>query len=93
VEAEGCFCIRKSGRQSFSVSQKDGRLIMNSIKTFFEIPNKILQTKCGTLVLETANSRCCFKVLKFFESGSLKGEKRISFNRFKGHLYSKYDKK
>lgn len=90
VEAEGCFCIRKNGSQSFSVSQKNGELIIDSIKTFFEIPNKILLKKCGTLVIETYNSRCCLKVARFFENYTLKGEKKVSFDFFKKHLYSKY---
>jgi hypothetical protein len=68
-------------------------LIIDSIKTFFEIPNKILQKKCGTLVIETYNSRCCLKVAKFFENYTLKGEKNVSFDFFKKHLYLKYVKK
>ena len=90
VEAEGCFCIRKNGNQSFSVSQKNDRLIIDSVKTFFEIPNKVIQKKYGTLVVETFNSRCCFKVSNFFEKYPLRGEKISSFNRFKTHLYLKY---
>ena len=93
VEAEGCFSIRKNSNQSFSVSQKDGKFIIDSIKTFFEIPNKVLQKKCGTFVLETYNSRCCFQVSNFFENYPLKGEKMVSFSRFKDHLYLKYAKK
>jgi hypothetical protein len=89
VEAEGYFCIRKNGNQSFSVSQKNGDLLLNSIKVFLKLPNKVFQKKCGTSVLETYNSRCCFRVIEFFEDYPLKGEKYISFTRFKNYLQSK----
>jgi hypothetical protein len=52
-EAEGCFCIRKNGSQSFSISQKSVLLLIESIKSYFELPNKIqLQKKSETFVFE-----------------------------------------
>lgn len=93
VEAEGCFCIRKNGNQSFSISQKNDKLIIESIKSYFKIPNKILQKKCGTFVIETYNSKNCFLIVEFFERYPLRGEKNKSFERFKIHMESKYNKK
>ena len=93
VEAEGCFCIRKNGNQSFSVSQKTDKLMIESVKAYFKIPNKILQKKDGTFVLETYNSKNCFSIIEFFESYPLKGEKNESFEYFRAHMKLKYNKK
>ena len=92
IEAEGCFSIRKDGRQSFSASQKNGELIMESIKTFFEIKNKIVRHKrSDVLEIEVGNRRCCFKVADFFEKYPLKGQKKVSFDLYKQHIESKYN--
>jgi hypothetical protein len=92
IEAEGCFCVRKNGNQSFSISQKNDRLVLESIKNYFELPNKITKKKCGTFVIETYNTKCCFKILHFIEKYQLKGQKSVSFGHFKNHLISKYSK-
>jgi hypothetical protein len=89
-EAESCFCIRKNGSQSFSISQKSDLLLIESIKSYFELPNKIqLQKKSETFVLETYNLRCCLKIINFFDTYNLRGEKGASFDKFKKHVFKK----
>ena len=89
AEAESCFCIRKNGNQSWSISQKGDLEILIIIKNYFELPNKILLKKCGTHVLETYNLKCCTKIIDFFNNYPLKGHKKVSFELFKIHLEGK----
>ena len=88
-EAESCFCVRLNGNQSYSISQKDDLIIIESIKEFFDLPNKILKKKCGTYVLETYNVKCCVNIINFFDKYKLLGDKLNSFHVFKKHVLSK----
>jgi hypothetical protein len=67
--------------------------MIESVKAYFKIPNKILQKKSGTFVLETYNSKNCFSVIEFFENYPLRGEKNKSFEYFRSHMVSKHNKK
>jgi hypothetical protein len=90
TEAEGCFCIRKSGAQSFSIGQKNDRIIIESIKTFFKLPNKIrTQKQTKFFIIETYNTRSLYQIINFFEQYSLRGEKSGSFQLFKNYFNSK----
>ena len=41
IEAEGCFSIRKNNSPSFSIGQNDDYYLIDSIKSYFNIDNKI----------------------------------------------------
>ena len=41
IEAEGCFSIRKSNNHSFSIGQNDDFYLINAIKEYFKVTNKV----------------------------------------------------
>ena len=41
IEAEGCFSIRKSNNHSFSIGQNDDIYLIEAIKQYFEVTNKV----------------------------------------------------
>jgi LAGLIDADG endonuclease len=92
TEAEGCFCVRQSGSHSFSIAQKDGQEIMQSVKMFFNAPNKIRQTSRVHL-LETYASTVLRRVVSFYDSSTvvgLLGQKRVQLEKFKNALQAKH---
>lgn len=82
VEAEGCFCIRKNKNLSFSIGQKNNLVLINLIKLFFNLPNK-LREKENFFIIETYNKKSIIKIIEFFNNYNLKGEKKESFELFK----------
>tara|TARA_R110001592_G_scaffold150202_4_gene376012 strand:+ start:15821 stop:16561 length:741 start_codon:yes stop_codon:yes gene_type:complete len=86
IEAESCFCIRKNGNHSFSISQKDELIIIELIKNLFKLPNKI-QIKTNNLYLIETYNRKSLKIIIDFCQDKLKGEKRIQFNTFASLFY------
>lgn len=83
VEAGGCFSIRKSGTQSFSIGQKDNEEIIEYIKTLFDLKNKIIKKENNLFVIETYNKQSLTKIIEFFKIYELKGEKKESLKNFK----------
>lgn len=82
VEAEGCFCIRRNGRLSFSIGQKDDRTIIECIQRFFQMANAIQVKKQGMFVIEGGSRPVLSRIIAFFEHYSLYGEKKIQFEKF-----------
>jgi len=82
VEAEGCFCIRKNKRLSFSIGQKDEYEVIKMIATFFHMPNTIQQKSLGMYVVEGSQRAMLRNMIAFFASNPLLGEKKVSFDSF-----------
>ena len=83
VEAEGCFCVRTNGRISFGIGVKDESILMELIKQFFEMPNKIQHKANKMLVVEGSQRSMLQRVVTFFQTHQLVGEKKSSFEKFK----------
>ena len=82
VEAEGCFCIRKNKRLSFSIGQKDEYEVIKMIATFFHMPNTIQQKPLGMYVVEGSQRAMLRNIIAFFASNPLLGEKKVCFDSF-----------
>lgn len=88
IEAEGCFCVRTNGRISFSVGQKDEKILIELIQEFFQMSNKI-QCKANTMfVIEGSQRSMLGRVIQFFDTYEFLGEKKVSFERFKSVFLS-----
>ena len=85
IEAEGCFCIRKSGHHSFSISQNNDKHLIEEIKCYFQInttirrpyPNKYLWS------IETYNKSTLKNIILHCNNYPLIGQKLQSFLKFK----------
>lgn len=83
IEAEGCFCIRKSNTKSFSLSQKNDFFLLDKIKTYLGIQTRIRPLKNNIWVVETYRKTTLEKLEQHLTKYPLLGEKSLSFNRFK----------
>lgn len=82
IEAEGCFCVRRKGTQSFAIGQKNDKAILLSIKEFFCFQNKIQHKQGEMYVLEGGHRRVLGRMIEFLQNYPLLGEKRVSFENF-----------
>ena len=82
IEAEGCFCVRKNGQQSFSIGQKNDLCILLSIQKYFGFQNKIQEKKNQMYVLEGGRRQVLGFMIEFFQKYPLLGEKHVSFLKF-----------
>lgn len=83
IEAEGCFSIRKTKSQSFSIGQKDDVYIILAIKQYFEISNQIRNTSNNFYSIEVYKKETLAKIIKHFINFPLLGKKLDSLNLFK----------
>ena len=93
TEAEGCFCIRKNGNQSFSIGHKIDYEILEIIKILFDLPNTIREQSEKFYVIETYNLKSCIAIIKFFDKYKLRGNKSYTYEYFKSHVKYKYKNK
>ena len=91
TEAEGCFCVRKNGNQSFSIGHKIDYEILEIIKRLFDLPNIIRERSDKFYVIETYNLKSCIAIIKFFDKYKLRGNKLSTYKYFKSHVKSKYN--
>lgn len=89
IEAEGCFSIRKVKTKSFSIGQKEDKGVLESIKKYFKIENKIYLKKNNFFLLEVFKSSILHNILEHIEKYPLLGAKNNSFQIFKKEIYSK----
>ena len=82
VEAEGCFCIRKNKKLSFSIGQKNEYEVIKMIATFFHMPNTIQHKQLGMYVVEGSQRAMLRNMICFFENIPFLGEKKVSFDSF-----------
>jgi len=82
TEAEGCFSLRKNNNNSFSISQKYDRYILESIKTYFKASNKVRILSNDFYILEIYKKEKLQDIFLHYKKYPLIGEKLISFNKF-----------
>lgn len=86
IEAEGCFSIRKSGNHSFSIAQKDSAYLIESIKDYFGVTNKIQKKNESFYVIEAYKRSVFIDIDKHLSKYPLLGQKLTSYSRFKDML-------
>ena len=82
IEAEGSFVNRKNGNGSFMVGQKGEKRIIESIKEYLKIENKIREVKGDMYIIEVYRKEVLERIRKHFERNNLLGEKRKSYEEF-----------
>lgn len=95
IEAEGCFSNRKSNYNSFSIGQNDDLYILEYIKTYFNVTNKISlkPSKINNnkfYIIEIYKKDVLNNIINHLNNYPLLGNKLISFNRFKSWFYSTF---
>jgi cytochrome c oxidase subunit 1 len=88
IEAEGCFCIRKSGNHSFSISQKNEKALLESLRDFFGASNQIREVSPNFYFLEIYRKEALFNMVNYLDRYPLMGEKKVSFEKFRSVMLS-----
>lgn len=86
IEAEGCFSIRKNSYHSFSIGQNDDLYLINSIKNFFEIENKVRNSYGNFYLLEVYKKEKLKFIINHFNNYPLLGEKNKSLQNLINEL-------
>ena len=82
IEAEGCFSIRKSNNHSFSIGQNDDIYLINAIKEYFEVTNKVRNPYANFYSLEVYKKEILLKIINHCTNYPLLGEKLESLKKF-----------
>ena len=82
IEAEGCFSIRKNNNHSFSIGQNDDYYLINGIKNFFRIENKVRNPYDNFYYLEVYKKEKLKFIINHFINYPLLGEKSKSLQKF-----------
>lgn len=83
IEAEGCFSIRKSNNLSFSIGQNDDIYLIEAIKQYFEVTNKVRNSYGKFYSLEVYKKEVLVKIITHCYNYPLLGEKLESLKKFK----------
>ena len=83
IEAEGCFSIRKTNAHSFSIGQNDDVYLINAIKQYFEISNKVRNPYANFYSIEVYKKEVLAKIMAHCTNYPLLGEKLESFKKFR----------
>lgn len=101
IEAEGCFSIprgdfkespgspkgrRKSNNHSFSIGQNDDVYLIEAIKHYFEITNKVRNPNGKFYFLEVYKKEALLKIITHCRNYPLLGEKLESLKKFSQKL-------
>jgi hypothetical protein len=89
IEAEGCFSIRKSNNHSFSIGQNDDIYLVNAIKEYFEVTNKVRNPYGNFYFLEVYKKEVLLKIITHCTNYPLLGEKLESLKRLNQKLLYK----
>ena len=87
IEAEGCFSIRKSNNHSFSIGQNDDLYLINTIKEYFEVTNKVRNPYRNFYFLEIYKKEVLLKIIDHCTNYPLLGEKLESLKRLNQKLH------
>lgn len=87
IEAEGCFSIRENNNHSFSIAQNDDVYLIESIKRFFGIYNKVRNPYNKFYVLEVYKKEVLLNIIKHCSNYPLLGEKLISLEKINKKLH------
>ena len=83
IEAEGCFSIRKNNFHSFSISQNYDNYLLNWIKEYFYINNKIHIINNKLYIIEVYKKDIIKNnIINHCNNNPLLGNKLIQFNEF-----------
>lgn len=83
IEAEGCFSIRTNNNHSFSIGQNEDKLLIDAIKTRFEIKSQVRTIKNKFWLIETYRKSTIINIINHCLEYPLLGEKILSFTKFK----------
>lgn len=86
IEAEGCFSIRKSNNLSFSIGQNDDAFLIEAIKQYFEVTNRVRNSYGKFYFLEVYKKEVLEKIIRHCINYSLLGEKLESLKKFRQKL-------
>lgn len=89
IEAEGCFSIRISNKHSFSIGQNDDIYLINAIKQYFEVTNKIRNPYSKFYYLEVYKKEVLLEIITHCTNYPLLGEKSESIKEFRNILFNK----
>jgi hypothetical protein len=82
IESEGCFSVRKSNNNSFSIGQNDDIYLINAIKQFFGAVNKIRKSIRNFYSIEIYRKETLQLIINHFNNYPLLGEKAESLKIF-----------
>jgi len=85
IEAESCFCIRENKSNSFRISKLNDLYIIEFIKDYFKLTNKIrsIKSKNGILYLIETYKKASHKlIMKHCEKYPLLGNKNLQYQKF-----------
>lgn len=89
IEGEGCFSIRKSNNHSFSIGQNDDVYLIEAIKQYFEVTNKVRNSTARRgkfYSLEVYKKEVLEKIITHCINYPLLGEKLESLKKFRQKL-------
>ncbi len=87
IEAEGCFSIRKSNNHSFSIGQNNDLYLIDVIKQYFEVTNKVRNPYGKFYFLEIYKKQVLLKIITHCTNYPLLGEKLESLKKFSKKLF------
>ena len=87
IEAEGCFYIRKSNKHSFSIGQNDDLYLIEAIKQYFKVNNKVSNFYGKFYFIEIYNKQVLLNVTTHCTNYPLLGEKLESLKTFSKKLF------
>ena len=87
IEAEGCFSIRKSNDHSFSIGQNDDLYLIEAIKQYFEVTNKVRNPYGKFYFLEIYKKIVLLKIISHCTNYPLLGAKLDSLKNFSQKLF------
>lgn len=82
IEAEGCFSLRKTEVHSFSIGQNDDVYLIEAIKQFFVISNKVRNPYGNFYFLEVYKKEVLARIVEHCTNYPLLGEKLESLKNF-----------
>jgi hypothetical protein len=82
-EAESCFSIRKNGYHSFSIGLNNDKYLIEAIKVFFHIDNKVRNPSTNFYCIEVFKKTKLMSIINHFDKYSFLGHKLSQFLLFK----------
>jgi len=83
IEAEGCFSIRKTEVHSFSIGKNDDLYLIDAIKQYFEVSNKVRNPYGNFYFIEVYKKEVLAKIVAHCTNYPLLGEKLESLKKFR----------
>lgn len=89
IEAEACFSIRISNNHSFSIGQNGDFYLINAIKQYFQVTNKVRNPYEKFYFLEVYKKEVLLRIITHCFNYPLLGEKLKSLEKFKSILFNR----